>query len=151
MFRPAGFSDSDESEGGYSSRRHNRNDESSDNSKNGTELRNIIPWDTLNNNIETSSVAVADTILTDPALLPLLEKTKKYLRSTLLSHKGGVEMFALDSDYYELVGERTPYSKLKFNSLERLLRALPSVCELWRSGGQVMVKGVAGEASQHTM
>ena len=92
---------------------------------------------------------VNDTTVSNPALGPVLEKTKKYLRSTLLSHKGGVEMYALDNDYYEMVGEKIPYQKLNFASLESLLRALPSVCSLQRYGGEVMVSGVAGEASQH--
>jgi len=150
MFRPAGFSDSDESEDGFSpSRRCYSSQEVQENSR--PHQNNIIPWDTLNNNVEDLTVPSmsSDTIVSDPVLGPVLEKTKKYLRSTLLSHKGGVEMYELDNDYYELLGERIPYQKLNFNSLESLLRALPSVCSIWRSGGQVMVRGVAGEASQH--
>jgi len=152
MFRPAGFSDSEESEEGFSPSRSR----SCYSSHEDQEIRRpsentIIPWDTLNNNEVDMTVPSmsSDTTVSDPVLGPVLEKTKKYLRSTLLSHKGGVEMYALDSDYYELVGERIPYQKLNFNSLESLLRVLPSVCSIWRSGGQVMVKGVAGEASQH--
>ena len=129
MFRPAGFSDSDASEEGFAS---NRRCYSSDEEQKPWIIRRpTIPWETVNNNNNQRGGGVAslssDTTVSDPALGPVLEKTKKYLRSTLLSHKGGVEMYALDNDYYEMVGEKIPYQKLNFNSLESLLRALPSV------------------------
>jgi len=157
MFRPAGFSDSEDSDQGFSSRRRCYSSEEektfSLRRARGECQENTIPWDkvniTNNNNDESLKMACNVATVSDPDLAKLLEKTKKYLRSTLLSHKGGVEMHALDSDYCELVGERIPYARLKFDRLEAFLRALPTVCSLWRGGGQVMVKGVAGEASQH--
>jgi len=160
MFRPAGFSDSEEDGDQAFSRRQYSDEE---------ELRTFslrrardadtrhrgqaaIPWDSVNNNNQAPvNMSSSDTVISDPALVTVLEKTKKYLRSTLLSHKGGVEMHMLNNDYRELVGEGIPFTKLKFNGLESLLRSLPSVCSLWRSGGEMMVKGVAGEASQHIM
>jgi len=154
MFHPAGFSDSDESQEGFSS---NRRCYSSDEEQKPWTLRRpsqntAIPWDTVNNNnqeeVMVSSMST-DAKVSDPSLGPVMEKTKKYLRSTLLSHKGGVEMFALNNDYYEMVGEKIPYQKLNYNSLESFLRALPSVCSIRRCGGEVIVSGVAGEASQH--
>lgn len=149
MYRPAGYSDSDESDEWCYSHQHSTSEKQFDNVNVGPATKNSILLDSTNNDKEDNIVAVNDTSLSDPELLQSLEKTKKYLRSTLLSHKGGVEIFALDRDYYEFVGERIPYSELKFDSLESLLRAIPSVCTLWSSGGLVMVKGVAGEASQH--
>jgi len=161
MFRPAGFSDSEDSDQGFSSRKNYSSDEEQKSfslrrARGAEEAEcqgNTIPWDMVNNNTnnndESLKMASNDTTVSNPDLAKLLEKTKKYLRSTLLSHKGGVEIHALDSDYYELVGERIPYARLNFDRLEALLRALPTVCSLWRGGGQVMVKGVAGEASQH--
>ena len=163
MFRPAGFSDSDDSDQeGFSSLHRGREFSDSDQERfslrkvrrdysdtNGDqEVQTTIPWDTLNNN-EPPSTATSDTVISDPALVPVLEKTKKYLRSTLLSHKGGVDVYQLNHDYMDLVGEGIPYAKLNFLSLESLLRSLPTVCRIWRSCGQVLVEGVAGEASQH--
>ena len=160
MFRPAGFSDSeDDGDQGFSRRQYSHDEElrtfsfrrarDADTRHRG---QAVIPWDSVNNNNQAPvNMSSSDTVISDPALVTVLEKTKKYLRSTLLSHKGGVEMHMLNNDYRELVGEGIPFTKLKFNGLESLLRSLPSVCSLWRSGGEVMVKGVAGEASQHIM
>ena len=133
MFRPAGFSDSEEDGDQAFSRRQYSDEE---------ELRTFslrrardadtrhrgqaaIPWDSVNNNNQAPvNMSSSDTVISDPALVTVLEKTKKYLRSTLLSHKGGVEMHMLNNDYRELVGEGIPFTKLKFNGLESLLRSL---------------------------
>ena len=161
MFRPAGFSDSDSSDqegrqySDYeydqetSSIRRVIRDHSQTNGERQVQSTVTIPLDTLNNNEPPANMAISDAALSDPVLMKVLDRTKKYLRSTLLSHKGGVEVSQLNHDYMELVGEGIPYTKLKFLSLERLLRSLPTVCRIWRSGGEMMVMGVAGEASQH--
>lgn len=79
----------------------------------------------------------------------LLRKTKTYLRSTLLSHKGGIPITQLDRDYKDLVGNFIPYSELQYPDLESFLCSLPDVCDVAREGGEVVVMGVAGRASSH--
>ena len=79
----------------------------------------------------------------------LLRKTKTYLRSTLLSHKGSIPITQLDRDYRELVGTFIPYSELQFPDLKSFLASLPDVCDVDYDGGEVVVMGVAGRASSH--
>ena len=79
----------------------------------------------------------------------LLKKTKTYLRSTLLSHKGSVTTSQLDNDYRQLVGDYIPYSKLQFRDLESFLSSIPDVCRVECEGGLMVVRGVAGRASAH--
>ena len=79
----------------------------------------------------------------------LLKKTKTYLRSTLLSHKGSITTSQLNNDYRELVGDFIPYSKLQFRDLESFLSSVPDVCRVDWDGGQMVVMGVAGRASAH--
>ena len=74
-----------------------------------------------------------------------MTKTKKYLRSTLLSHKGGVDLMSLRRDYREMVGEDVPFNELGFSSLEKLLQSLPDVCNV--RGG--LVTAVVNEATSH--
>ena len=152
MFRPAGFSDSEGSDHGFSNHRQFSDEEPETFSLRRARESNggpTIPWDIINNSKSLVIISSSDTVISVPALIPLLEKTKKYLRSTLLPHKGGVEMHQLNNEYRELVGEGIPYTKLKYNGLESFLSSLPTVGSLWRSCGEMMVKGVAREASQH--
>jgi len=79
----------------------------------------------------------------------LLKKTKTYLRSTLLSHKGSITTSQLNNDYRELVGDFIPYSRLQFRDLESFLSSVPDVCRVDWDGGQMVVMGVAGRASAH--
>ena len=79
----------------------------------------------------------------------LLKKTKTYLRSTLLSHKGSIPTSQLNNDYRELVGDFIPYSRLQFRDLESFLSSVPDVCRVDWDSGQMVVMGVAGRASAH--
>ena len=84
-----------------------------------------------------------------------LERCKKYLRSTLLSNKGGVPAHELNRHYMDLVGEGIPYTQFNFRTLEDFLTSMPDVCQIcwsgkdWVLGGRDWVIGVADSATQH--
>jgi len=84
----------------------------------------------------------------DPA--NLLNKTKKYLRSALLSTKGGVSAEQVYRDYRDLVGEGIPYRRLGYETLENFLTSVPDVCKISRKPtGEVIVMAVADETTRH--
>jgi len=78
-----------------------------------------------------------------------LDRCKKYLRSTLLSNKGGVPAAELFKHYQDLVGESIPYKQFNFPTLEAFLSSIPDICQICWSGRDLMVMGVAGRASEH--
>ena len=78
-----------------------------------------------------------------------LETCKKYLRSTLLSNKGGIHADEVDRHYEELVGKGIPYRQLNYRTLDEFLTSIPDVCQIRRSGRDLMVVGVADSATQH--
>lgn len=53
------------------------------------------------------------------------ETVKKYIRSLLTSAPGGVQMFQLERDYKNTIGEPIPYMKLGYRSLEFFLKSIP--------------------------
>jgi len=77
------------------------------------------------------------------------ERCKKYLRSTLLSNKGGVPAPEVNKHYRDLVGEEIPYWQFKNKTLEDFLTSMPDVCHTYWSGRVLMVMGVANSATQH--
>ena len=80
----------------------------------------------------------------------LLVKTKKYLRSALLSSKGGVPAEQVYRDYRDLVGEGIPYRRLGYETLENFLNSVPDVCKISRRPtGEVVVSAVADETTRH--
>ena len=84
----------------------------------------------------------------DPDLL--LTNTKKFLRSALLSSKGGVPAEQVYKDYRDLVGEGIPYRRLGYDTLDSFLSAQPDVCRISRRPtGEVTVVGVADDATRH--
>ena len=78
-----------------------------------------------------------------------LERCKKYLRSTLLSNKGGIHAAEVNRHYMDLVGEGIPYTQFNFRTLEDFLTSMPDVCQICWSGRDLMVMGVADSATQH--
>jgi len=80
-----------------------------------------------------------------------IEKTKKHLRSVLISEKGGVALDRLEMDYRELVGQSLPYQALGFHSTTALLEAIPDVCSLQRRNGTLMVVGLASSGTAHIL
>jgi len=84
----------------------------------------------------------------DPDLL--LTNTKKFLRSALLSSKGGLPAEQVYKDYRDLVGEGIPYRRLGYDTLDSFLSAQPDVCRISRRPtGEVTVVGVADDATRH--
>ena len=80
----------------------------------------------------------------------MLVKTKKYLRSALLSTKGGVPAEQVYRDYRDLVGEGIPYRRLGYETLENFLTSVPDVCKISRKPtGEVVVVAVADESTKH--
>ena len=95
-----------------------------------------------------AGVAVAATSLTS-SQGQLLERTKKQLRSVLLSEKGGVAADQLERDYKDLVGETIPTRSLGFPTLEAFLRSLPDTCSIQWRGAALTVQGVASGQTRH--
>ena len=61
----------------------------------------------------------------------VLNRTCKYIRSTLLSQKGArLSAAQLNRDYHGLVGEFIPFAELSFSCLEDFLKSIPDVCEV---------------------
>ncbi|KAG2466619.1 TRD7B protein, partial [Polypterus senegalus] len=58
------------------------------------------------------------------------EVTNKMLRAVLQSHKDGVSLAQLQSEYRSLTGEIIPYRKFGFATLELYVRSIPSVVKL---------------------
>lgn len=53
------------------------------------------------------------------------ENVKKFIRSLLTSAPVAVQMYQLEKDYKNTIGEPIPYHKLGYNSLEHFLRSIP--------------------------
>lgn len=53
------------------------------------------------------------------------DNVKKFIRSLLTSAPVAVQMFQLEKDYKNTIGEPIPYHKLGYNSLEHFLRSIP--------------------------
>ena len=80
----------------------------------------------------------------------LLNNTKKFLRSALISSKGGLPAEQVYRDYRDLVGEGIPYRRLGYETLDSFLSAQPDVCRISRRPtGEVVVVGVADDATRH--
>ena len=80
----------------------------------------------------------------------LLSNTKKFLRSALISSKGGLPAEQVYRDYRDLVGEGIPYRRLGYETLDSFLSATPDVCRISRRPtGEVVVVGVADDATRH--
>jgi len=78
-----------------------------------------------------------------------LERCKKYLRSSLISIKGGVPLNQICHLYYDTVGENVPFRKFGFSNLESFLYSIPDVCKISRDCGVLTATGVASKATEH--
>ena len=79
-----------------------------------------------------------------------VEKCKKFLRSILLSDKGGlIPINILAKDFKEGTGDSIPYRSFGFSSLETFLQSIPDVCRIVTRGREVMVEGVATKETKH--
>ncbi|XP_051785861.1 tudor domain-containing protein 7A isoform X2 [Erpetoichthys calabaricus] len=76
------------------------------------------------------------------------EVTNKMLRAVLQSHKDGVSLAQLQSEYRSLTGEIIPYRKFGFATLELYVRSIPSVVKLdIRSGETVCFAAICKETA----
>ena len=79
-----------------------------------------------------------------------VEKCKKFLRSILLSDKGGlIPLHILAKDFKQGTGDCIPYRSFGFSSLETFLQSIPEVCRIVTRGREVMVEGVATKETKH--
>lgn len=79
----------------------------------------------------------------------LLEKTKKDLRSLLISAPRGVPARLLLSDFKMVTGKELPYRQLGFRNLDDLVRAIPDVIQSGMgSTGEMTFFGVANANTQ---
>ena len=149
-FRPAGFSDSDVSDGdddsgwdtgdfGGNQPRRNRWMGGGGNGVRGGRCTDAV---LVNNNAE-------DVKFEDAAQQKLLDRTKKYIRSCLISTKGLTEINDLEKEYRDVCEARIPFTQLGFSSLENFLNSIPSVCRVRNMGFSVMVEGLADSATIH--
>ena len=108
-----------------------------------------IDWDALNAASENNNDEVK---FDDKKTQKLLDRTKKCIRSILLSSKGGTGIHEIEHQYHELFEEGIAYRKFGFQSLESFLRNLPSVCRVYQLGHMgVMVEGVADSETRSEM
>ncbi|XP_050522077.1 uncharacterized protein LOC126894827 [Daktulosphaira vitifoliae] len=70
------------------------------------------------------------------------------LRSCLMSVKEGVPLNQIDSDYFKVIGERIPFKKLGFPSIEALIQSSDNFY-IQSRGGVSVVHAVANEKTQH--
>jgi len=149
-YRPAGFSDSDASDGeddggwdtgdfGKNLQRSNRRMGGGGNGARGGRCTDAT---LVNNNVE-------DVKFEDAAQQKLLDRTKKYIRSCLISTKGFTEINDLEKEYRDVCETRIPFTQLGFSRLEDFLHSIPSVCRVRNMGFSVMVEGLADSATIH--
>ena len=149
-YRPAGFSDSDASDGdddgGWDTGDFGKNLKRSNRRMGGGGTGARVGWCTdatmVNNNVE-------DVKFNDAAQQKLLDRTKKYIRSCLISTKGFTEINDLEKEYRDVCEARIPFTQLGFSRLEDFLLSIPSVCRVRNMGFSVMVEGLADSATIH--
>lgn len=59
-----------------------------------------------------------------------MDDIKKLIRSILISSPLEMNISKLNRDYNEEIGERIPYQKFGYGSLEQFLRSMPDVLEV---------------------
>ena len=91
----------------------------------------------------------SDLEVDDSQLRKVLERTKKNIRAVLTAVKGGLDLGRLEQEYYDTFEETIPWQTLKFPSLEELLLAIPSVCEVRKVMFSTLVTPVLDQNTQH--
>ena len=90
-----------------------------------------------------------DVELEDPDLARLLARTKKNIRAVLTAVKGELELGRLEQEYYETFEENIPWPRLQFSSLEEMVAAMPSVCEVRNIMYSTTVRAVLDQNTDH--
>ena len=141
MARPAGFSD--DSEDGWSdydgfgervSQRRGTGGDAASGAAN-------INWDVVNNG--------GDVTFEDPDKQKLLDRTKKCIKAVLLSSKGSTDVYDLKKEYHDQFEEDISFQKFGFQTLERFLESIPSVCRVRNWGHTLVIEGVADSGTRH--
>lgn len=79
-----------------------------------------------------------------------IEDVSVMLRSVLQSTQEGVRLDRVEADYRTLTGEFIPYRKLRFPTLEALLKAIPEVVRINKNNrGELMVQAVSDSSTEH--
>uniref|UniRef100_A0A6P7FEB4 Tudor domain-containing protein 7-like isoform X2 n=1 Tax=Diabrotica virgifera virgifera TaxID=50390 RepID=A0A6P7FEB4_DIAVI len=73
----------------------------------------------------------------------------KYVRGLIISSAIPLTIKNLDRDYRTLEGERIPYAKLGYRSLEEFLKSAPTLNLTQNSNGEIVVQAQRIEASAH--
>ncbi|KAL3271551.1 hypothetical protein HHI36_022028 [Cryptolaemus montrouzieri] len=71
------------------------------------------------------------------------------IRACLISFKGKVSIRQLENDYRTLLGEKIPYSKLGYKSVEDFISTLPSLTVTRSPNGEWFVDAKTSEKSNH--
>ncbi|CAL7947963.1 unnamed protein product [Xylocopa violacea] len=77
------------------------------------------------------------------------ENIQTTILALLVSHKRGCTLKQLDSDYYDLEGERIPWRDLGYASLLSFLSSMSKTVEVEMENNTIIVKGIASEKSKH--
>ncbi len=79
----------------------------------------------------------------------LLEKTKKELRSLLISAPRGVPVRLLLNDYKMVTGKELPYRQLGFRNLQDMISSIPEVAQTGMGAtGELTLFGVANSTTR---
>ena len=87
--------------------------------------------------------------LEEPELARVLERTRKNLRAVLIAVKGELDLPRLEFEYRQTFEEDIPWQTLNFPSLEDLLLASPSVCEVRSVMFSTLVTAVEDNNTRH--
>ncbi|XP_044261452.1 tudor domain-containing protein 7-like isoform X2 [Tribolium madens] len=71
------------------------------------------------------------------------------IRSCLISTKGQVTLRQLEDDYRTLLGERIPYAKLGYKSLESFITSIPTIITSRSPSGEIFVDAQVSEKTAH--
>ena len=105
-----------------------------------------INWDVVSNGGNNNG---GDVTFEDPDKQKLLDRTKKCIKAVLLSSKGSTDVYDLKKEYQEQFEEDIPFQKFGFQTLERFLESIPSVCQLRNWGHTLVIEGVADSGTRH--
>ena len=146
MARPAGFSD-DSEDGwsdydGFGERVSQRREAGADAASGAANIN----WDVVNNGGNNNG---GDVTFEDPDKQKLLDRTKKCIKAVLLSSKGSTDVYDLKKEYHDQFEEDISFQKFGFQTLERFLESIPSVCRVRNWGHTLVIEGVADSGTRH--
>ena len=146
MALPAGFSD-DSEDGwsdydGFGDRVSQRREAGSDAASGAANIN----WDVVSNGGNNNG---GDVTFEDPDKQKLLDRTKKCIKAVLLSSKGSTDVYDLKKEYHDQFEEDIPFQNFGFQTLEKFLESIPSVCWVRNWGHTLVIEGVADSGTRH--